>query len=156
MNWSSALLSGQPTMIAAVKSDSIIWKTCARLDCLLWQCPAAKGGGITLRQIAHIVARVAEGDPSTALILAMQYLQTLGIAASSTWPEDVREDVFESIVQSGALLNALRVEPELGTPTRGGIPATRVRRDGDRWLLSGRKIFSTGEVVPSARTVLWA
>ncbi|MCG4255218.1 acyl-CoA/acyl-ACP dehydrogenase [Acetobacter senegalensis] len=107
--------------------------------------PRSKGGGgITLRQIAQIVARVAEGDPSTALILAMQYLQTVGIAASSTWPEDVREDVFESIVQSGALLNALRVEPELGTPARGGIPATRVRRDEDRWLLSGRKIFSTG------------
>mgnify|MGYP000844614552 CR=1 FL=1 len=102
------------------------------------------GGGITLRQIAHIVARVAEGDPSTALILAMQYLQTLEVAISRTWSEDVRKEVFDSILHSGALLNGLRVEPELGTPARGGIPATRVRREGDRWLLSGRKIFSTG------------
>ncbi|MFT8897621.1 MAG: acyl-CoA dehydrogenase family protein [Acetobacter sp.] len=102
------------------------------------------GGGISLRQIAHIVARVAEGDPSTALILAMQYLQTLEVAVSRTWSDDVRKEVFDSIVHSGALLNGLRVEPELGTPARGGIPATRVRREGDRWLLSGRKIFSTG------------
>ncbi|BCI68904.1 acyl-CoA dehydrogenase family protein [Acetobacter aceti] len=107
--------------------------------------PRSHGGSeITLRQIAHIVARVAEGDPSTALILAMQYLQTLEVAVSRTWSEDVRKEVFDSIVHSGALLNGLRVEPELGTPARGGIPATRVRRDGDRWLLSGRKIFSTG------------
>ncbi|GBQ20273.1 acyl-CoA dehydrogenase [Acetobacter estunensis NRIC 0472] len=102
------------------------------------------GGGITLRQIAKIVARVALGDPSTALILAMQYLQTAGIVASATWPDDVRGEVLDSIVRSGALVNALRVEPELGTPARGGIPATRVRREGGRWLLSGRKIFSTG------------
>ncbi|MBV1836650.1 acyl-CoA dehydrogenase family protein [Acetobacter estunensis] len=102
------------------------------------------GGGITLRQIVKIVARVAQGDPSTALILAMQYLQTAGIVASDTWPEDVRGEVLDSIVRSGALVNALRVEPELGTPARGGIPATRVRREGGRWLLSGRKIFSTG------------
>ncbi|BCK76703.1 alkylation response protein AidB-like acyl-CoA dehydrogenase [Acetobacter aceti NBRC 14818] len=107
--------------------------------------PRSHGGsGISLRQIARIVARVAEGDPSTALILAMQYLQTLEVAVSRTWSEDVRKEVFDSIVHSGALLNGLRVEPELGTPARGGIPATRVRREGDRWLLSGRKIFSTG------------
>ncbi|MFT8473482.1 acyl-CoA dehydrogenase family protein [Acetobacter persici] len=102
------------------------------------------GGGISLRQIASVVARVAQGDPSTALILAMQYLQTFGIGVSPLWPDDVRKEVFDSIIHSGALLNALRVEPELGTPSRGGIPATRVRQERGRWLLSGRKIFSTG------------
>ncbi|CUR60804.1 Acyl-CoA dehydrogenase type 2 domain-containing protein (fragment) [metagenome] len=47
-------------------------------------------------------------------------------------------------MQGPALVNALRVEPELGTPSRGGLPATLARRDGDHWLLSGRKIYSTG------------
>ncbi len=44
----------------------------------------------------------------------------------------------------GALINALRVEPELGTPARGGLPATVARRDGGDWRLTGRKIYSTG------------
>ena len=106
--------------------------------------PDQGGQSITLRQITTIISQVAKGDPSTALILAMQYLQTIAILLSETWPDDVRNEVLDSIVTSGALLNALRVEPELGTPARGGIPATRIRREGDRYFLSGRKIFSTG------------
>jgi alkylation response protein AidB-like acyl-CoA dehydrogenase len=107
--------------------------------------PLRKGErGISLRQLTRVIERVALGDPSTALILAMQYLQTAAIVASDRWPDDVRNEVLESVVRSGALVNALRVEPELGTPARGGVPATRVRREGGRWLLSGRKIFSTG------------
>jgi alkylation response protein AidB-like acyl-CoA dehydrogenase len=44
------------------------------------------------------------------------------------------------------LINALRVEPELGTPARGGLPATIARRVPGGWELSGHKIFSTGAV----------
>ena len=44
------------------------------------------------------------------------------------------------------LINALRVEPELGTPARGGLPATVARWHSGTWWLSGRKIFSTGAV----------
>lgn len=107
--------------------------------------PHAKGGAaIGLRQVVQIVSKVARGDPSTALILAMQYLQSGAVAQSSAWPDEVKDEIFASIVRDGALVNALRVEPDLGTPARGGIPATRIRyRDGN-WRLSGRKIFSTG------------
>ena len=47
------------------------------------------------------------------------------------------------------LINALRVEPELGTPARGGLPATTARRVDDGWSLTGRKIFSTGAAGPA-------
>jgi alkylation response protein AidB-like acyl-CoA dehydrogenase len=47
-------------------------------------------------------------------------------------------------VEQGALINALRVEPELGSPTRGGLPAATIRRTHEGWKLSGHKIFSTG------------
>lgn len=107
--------------------------------------PAESGGqDAGLGEITHAVARIAAGDPSTALIVAMQYLQTGAIARSPHWPQAVREEVFASVTRDGALINALRVEPELGTPARGGLPATIVRREGGRFLLSGRKIFSTG------------
>jgi alkylation response protein AidB-like acyl-CoA dehydrogenase len=42
------------------------------------------------------------------------------------------------------LINALRVEPDLGTPARGGLPATVASPDRGQWSLTGHKIFSTG------------
>ena len=105
---------------------------------------SAGGQNISLQTIVQIVSRLAQGDPSTALILAMQYLQSGSFAHSCLWSDTVKQEVFESIQQEGALINALRVEPDLGTPARGGLPATTVRRQGNTWRLNGRKSFSTG------------
>lgn len=55
-------------------------------------------------------------------------------------------------MQDGALINALRVEPALGTPARGGLPATTARRTASGWSISGHKIFSTG--IPVLRWLL--
>ena len=46
--------------------------------------------------------------------------------------------------QRPVLINALRVEPELGTLARGGLPATTARPVAGGWSLTGRKIYSTG------------
>ncbi|KXV40697.1 acyl-CoA dehydrogenase [Gluconobacter japonicus] len=105
---------------------------------------AAGGEDISLRTVTQIISRLAQGDPSTALILAMQYLQSGAFAHSPQWSDEVKQELFESIRQEGALINALRVEPELGTPARGGLPDTTVSRNGSTWRISGRKIFSTG------------
>ncbi|GBQ80397.1 acyl-CoA dehydrogenase [Acetobacter malorum DSM 14337] len=104
----------------------------------------AGGEDISLRTVTEIISRLAQGDPSTALILAMQYLQSATFAQSSQWSDEVKQELFESIRQEGALINTLRVEPELGTPARGGLPDTTVSRNGSTWRISGRKIFSTG------------
>ncbi|MCQ9156660.1 acyl-CoA dehydrogenase family protein [Acidomonas methanolica] len=107
--------------------------------------PATHGGkAIGLGEITAIIGRIARDDPSTALILAMHYLQTGAIARGKEWSPAVKDEIFAGVVTDGALINALRVEPELGTPARGGLPATVLRREGDRFLLTGRKIFSTG------------
>ena len=57
---------------------------------------------------------------------------------------EVRE---RSAAEDGAFVNSLRVEPELGTPIRGGLPATIARRTANGWALSGRKIYATGSPV---------
>ncbi|EIK95445.1 acyl-CoA dehydrogenase [Pseudomonas sp. M47T1] len=101
------------------------------------------GGGATLAQAREVIAAVARGEPSTALILVMQYLQHSRLP-HSTWPEDLRRQVSDDAVRNGALINALRVEPDLGTPARGGLPATIARRTPEGWRLSGTKIYSTG------------
>lgn len=106
--------------------------------------PQYGGGGKTLQDIVPLIQTLAQGDPSTTLILAMQCLHHKSIADSRHWPEATRKLVSDRAVQDGALINALRVEPELGTPSRGGLPATRVHYENGQWVLNGCKIYSTG------------
>ncbi|MDF0732132.1 acyl-CoA/acyl-ACP dehydrogenase [Pseudomonas entomophila] len=105
---------------------------------------ALGGGGADLASARRVIAAVGKGCPSTALILAMQYLQHSRLQEDARWPEHLRHRVARDAVAHGALINALRVEPELGTPARGGLPATLARRNADGWRLSGRKLYSTG------------
>jgi len=105
---------------------------------------ALGGGGANLAQARKAISAIAKGEPSTALILVMQYIQHARLQDSKTWPEALRLQVAQDAVQQGALINALRVEPDLGTPARGGLPATFARRTSAGWRISGRKIYSTG------------
>ena len=106
------------------------------------------GGGANLATTARVIRAIAHAEPATALVVIMQYLFHGGITQSTRWPQRVREIVQRDAVENGALINALRVEPELGTPASGGLPATIARRVPgrvtDAWSLSGHKLYSTG------------
>jgi alkylation response protein AidB-like acyl-CoA dehydrogenase len=101
----------------------------------------ADGG---LADIARLIGIIAGGDASTALVLLMHWLQTATILRSERWPAHLRGKIIRDSMTGVALINALRVEPELGTPARGGLPATTARRVAEGWRISGRKIYSTG------------
>ena len=105
------------------------------------------GGG--LKDTCDVLGAVAEGDASTALVLAMQYLMHATIARAERWPASIRDRLAREAVADGALINALRVEPELGTPARGGLPATTAAESSDGWRISGHKIYTTGAPVLS-------
>jgi alkylation response protein AidB-like acyl-CoA dehydrogenase len=101
-----------------------------------------EGGG--LARTAVILRALGQGDPSAALIAAMTLLAHGMQGIEPTWPDDVYAAAVAESAERPVLINALRVEPELGTPARGGLPATVARPDGDGWSLTGHKIFSTG------------
>jgi alkylation response protein AidB-like acyl-CoA dehydrogenase len=106
--------------------------------------PTAYGGrGAGLAEAATVIGEIARGEPSTALILTMQYVN-LAALPGTRWPAHIAQRVLSDAATKGALVNALRVEPDLGTPLRGGLPATIARRTDDVWTISGRKIYSTG------------
>jgi alkylation response protein AidB-like acyl-CoA dehydrogenase len=118
--------------------------------------PAEYGGaGAGLLETCDVLGTIAQGDASTALVLAMQYLMHATIARSPRWPARLRELVAREAVRDGALINALRVEPELGTPARGGMPATTAEQVADGWRITGHKIYTTGIPVLSWLMV-WA
>jgi len=103
------------------------------------------GGGATLATARRVISAVARGEPATALILTMTYLQHHALTRpDSRWPAHLRERVARDAVENGALINALRVEPALGSPARGGLPGTVARRDGDGWQIDGHKLYTTG------------
>ncbi|WP_083384609.1 acyl-CoA dehydrogenase family protein [Cupriavidus sp. USMAHM13] len=118
--------------------------------------PRALGGaGAGLDDARRVVHHVAGGDAATALVLVMQLLSHHGLARDTHWPAAQREQVQRSAVSAGALINSLRVEPELGSPSRGGLPATVARRTGGGWRLDGHKIYATG--IPALRWLaVWA
>ena len=107
--------------------------------------PAAAGGvDADFADVVDVIGLIAAGDPSTALVLLMQTLHHRSIVVNDTWPLAVRQEVFRRAVQDGALINALRVEPEQGSPVRGGRPATLAVRSEGGWRISGHKLYSTG------------
>lgn len=101
------------------------------------------GEGASLSLARRVITEIARGEPSTALILFMQYVN-LALLPRGRVPVEVARRVVSDAVAKGALINSLRVEPELGSPSRGGLPATIARRTADGWALSGTKIYSTG------------
>ncbi len=105
---------------------------------------ALGGGGAGLSLAAEAVTRVGVACPATALVLAMQLTRQSAIARNPIWPQELRQRIGLDAVTDGALINSLRVEPELGSPTRGGIPATVARLRAGHWSIRGRKRYATG------------
>ena len=107
--------------------------------------PVEHGGlGAGLALSCRVIQEIAAGDASTALVLAMQYISHAGFARGRRIPREVYERICRESVEGIALVNALRVEPELGTPARGGLPATTATETAEGWRLSGHKIYGTG------------
>jgi alkylation response protein AidB-like acyl-CoA dehydrogenase len=121
--------------------------------------PRALGGGSgELSDSVSVVETLGRADPSVALVVVWQLVFQAELARpGNRWPAEVRSGVQRSAADGVALINALRVEPELGTPARGGLPATvaaRLPGEGG-WSLSGRKTYCTG--IPILRWLaVWA
>jgi alkylation response protein AidB-like acyl-CoA dehydrogenase len=107
--------------------------------------PEFGGRGAGLTQALRVLGAVAKGEPSTALILFMTYAYYAGaFGRTDHWPRDVFARLSREAASEIALIGGLRVEPELGTPVRGGLPKTVARARSDGWYIRGNKIYSTG------------
>ena len=104
------------------------------------------GPGTGLAGTVEILRVLGSADPSVALVTAMTLFTHAAQSAGGQWSERHYQRLLDDSAERPTLVNSLRVEPDLGTPARGGLPATIARADGDEWLLTGHKIFSTGSV----------
>jgi alkylation response protein AidB-like acyl-CoA dehydrogenase len=129
--------------IAAVHAAGLLTATVARRH---------GGPGAGLADTVRILKALGAGDPAVALVTAMTLFTHAAEARTPSWPAPVYGELLTESAQGPALVNALRVEPDLGSPVRGGLPATTARRatvgnsGNSDWELTGHKIFSTGAV----------
>lgn len=113
------------------------------------------GKGLGLAAACRVVDAIARGEPSTALVLAMQYIHHGAPGLHRRWSHAGHARLAREAVEWGAMINVMRVEPDLGTPARGGLPATIARRTEGGWRLSGRKLYATGSPILSY-FITWA
>lgn len=107
--------------------------------------PRAYGGpGRGLNDAQAVIAEIARGEPSTALVLAMNYLQFATIARSTQWPPHLAESLVRRSLDKVTLLNAAQAEPSVGSPSHGGLPETTARLVDGAWRIHGRKSYVTG------------
>ncbi len=112
--------------------------------------PGEAGGlGGYLSDAVAVIRALGAADPAVALPVSQHYLLHLTVLRSDA-PAGTVAAVQRASIDDGGLVNALRVEPALGTPARGGLPGTVARRQPDgSWRLHGHKIYSTG--IPALR-----
>lgn len=101
------------------------------------------GRGATSLELAAAQERLAQGDGSTALGATMHLGMIGRLAATRLWSEDLFAAVCRDVVAHGALINVAHSEPDLGSPSRGGLPSTTAVRTADGWRINGRKSWVT-------------
>jgi alkylation response protein AidB-like acyl-CoA dehydrogenase len=110
-------------------------------------------GGESARVTQMVLGNMAlaRADASLALVVAMHGALLGRVRDAAVWPADQLARVGREIVAAregqGALINSLASEPEMGSPSRGGLPSTTADRVADGFCLNGRKTFSSGAPV---------
>jgi alkylation response protein AidB-like acyl-CoA dehydrogenase len=113
------------------------------------------GPGVGPRETVRILTAIGEGDASVGLLAANLLITHAGQAAQPTWPQAYYADLLHQSQSGPALANAIRAEPELGAPARGGLPKTTATRTPQGWVLNGHKAYATGGA-GLAYHVVWA
>lgn len=101
------------------------------------------GRGANVLEIALAQERLARGDGSVALAATMHLGQVGMLAQTRAWPPAIFARLCRAIVTEGALINSAASEPDLGSPSRGGLPSTTAIRTATGWRLNGRKSWTS-------------
>lgn len=101
------------------------------------------GRGANVLEIALAQERLARGDGSVALAATMHLGHVGMLAQTRAWPPAIFERLCRAIVTEGALINSAASEPDLGSPSRGGLPSTTAIRTATGWRLNGRKSWTS-------------
>jgi alkylation response protein AidB-like acyl-CoA dehydrogenase len=69
------------------------------------------GAGASLDLAHKVVSEIARGEPSTALILSMHFVNHASIRQGERWPKDIAREVVSSGLSAPALVSARAISP---------------------------------------------
>lgn len=101
------------------------------------------GENISLHDLLQFQEYIARGDGSTALSIGWHMGIVKDLGENKKWKESMLKLLFDDVKNNGALINNCASEKQTGSPTRGGKPSTTAVKDGNNWVLNGRKTFTT-------------
>ena len=101
------------------------------------------GAGISLVELMKHQETIAKYDGATALSIGWHMGIIMDLGEKKTWDAAKYKKVAADVIENGSLINNFATEPATGSPTRGGKPETTAVKDGDSWILNGRKTFAT-------------
>lgn len=111
--------------------------------------PESYGGdGFSVYDMILLQETLASFDANTALSVGWSLGVVGELFENKLWTKE-KLDFFAIEVLNGALVNRSVSEAQTGSPTRGGRPGTTAIKNGESWVLNGRKIFTTASPVLS-------
>ncbi len=100
------------------------------------------GGNIVDACVAQERVARALGSAGLAANMHLSYIgQSL---VSGLWQRPMLERFLRGVVERGYMINNCQAEVEMGSPARGGLPATKAMRAERGWRITGRKQWATG------------
>lgn len=101
------------------------------------------GEAISLYEFLFMQEKLAEGDGATALSLGWHLGVVKELSEEKPWDEKMYDRIATEIGAKQKLINRIATEPATGSPTRGGMPETTAKKDGNDYVINGRKSFAT-------------
>ncbi|KGR92443.1 acyl-CoA dehydrogenase [Ureibacillus massiliensis 4400831 = CIP 108448 = CCUG 49529] len=101
------------------------------------------GEGLSLYETISLQETLGSYDGSTALAIAWTLL-TVGELFENKYWDSSKLEAFAKEVEQGAIINRAVSEVATGSPIRGGRPGTQAVREGNKWVINGRKSYTTG------------
>ncbi|WP_234400665.1 acyl-CoA dehydrogenase family protein [Virgibacillus senegalensis] len=101
------------------------------------------GKQINLSELLLMQEKLAEGDGSAALSIGWHMGVVMELSEQQLWQQEQFEAFAREIGEKKLVVNRAASEPATGSPTRGGIPETKAVRQGENYVVNGRKTFTT-------------
>ncbi|MEK4128585.1 acyl-CoA dehydrogenase family protein [Solibacillus sp. FSL W8-0474] len=101
------------------------------------------GDGFTVYDALLLHETLASYCGSTGLAVSWT-IQNVGEIFENRYWNPQKLDWFGGEIANGATVNRAVSEFAMGSPVRGGRPATSAKRDGEHYIINGRKNYTSG------------
>lgn len=101
------------------------------------------GQGASLYDFLLVQEKIAQGDGATALSLGWHLGLMMHLHVAQKWNTDIYKQVCEDVITNKKLINSAATEPNSGSPARGGKPETIAFKKEGKWVVNGKKIFTS-------------